>query len=92
MFNRKPQIITYKIETTKIQMPKEDECVIFQFPKDTPREVLEQFDRTIVEFQNQQRNFIVTTQELTFVKTTKGNLERYHDEDDKSRGHSEPAQ
>ena len=75
--------VHYEIKAAKIKMPKEGECIIFKFPKDTPKEILDEWDRRLTEFQNLNRSFITTTMEVTFFKNSKtGNMEVYNEESD----------
>jgi len=61
----------YEIKNYYLSMPKEDELLIFQFPKDTPIIILEEFERNLVEFQNQDRKFIVLDGNIKIIKTNK---------------------
>lgn len=78
------KIITHKIEAQTIQMPKDDEVVVFKFAPGTPRAVIQQFEQAIVEMQNSERKFITTNVEVSFIKTKKNKLEIYDGENTSS--------
>lgn len=67
--------VTYNIKATPIKMPEDDEVVLFQFPEDTPKEIVAHFDRLLVEFQNSNRKFITTDAKIEFAKTHKQSME-----------------
>lgn len=79
----KEQTITFEIVQTTIKRPKEDECVVFTFPENTPEDVMRQWDKLMVDFQNGHREFISTTLKVDMIKTKKGSL-RIKRENDKS--------
>jgi len=68
----KPQQITYEINASTLVMPKDDECIVLQFPKNTPKEVMQEFDKRLAEFQNGWISFIAVTVPIKFIKTKKG--------------------
>ena len=74
--------VTFKIKRYVVEMPKDGECVVFQFPKGTPMEVVREFDSRLVEFQNMNRKFITTDIELRMVRTKKGKMEVKEDGED----------
>ena len=80
--------IIYKIEYKKIEMPKDNECIIFKFPKETPQYVIKEFDDRLVEFQNMQRKFITTNLNIEFIRCKKKNLRggETYGESDKTSG------
>lgn len=88
LFKKKDQniYVHFKIETTPIEMPKDGECIIFKFPKDTPKEIIAEWDRRLVEFQNMDRKFITTTMEVTFFKNPKNGKLEVYDESNIDRG------
>lgn len=83
----------YTIKQTYLEMPKGGECIVFQFPNDTPEPLIKQFDRRIVEFQNGDRKFITTNLEMEIKKINKKDMKtKEDDENSKSNiveGHKE---
>ena len=78
--------IQFKIEYQEIKMPKTGECIIFKFPKGTPRSIIDQFDQRLVEFQNTERKFISTDMEIKIVKISKKDMEVEHANSDTVEG------
>lgn len=56
----------FEVKNTVLPMPKQGECIIFQFPEGTPIQVVDQFDQRLVEFQNSERKFITTNLKLEY--------------------------
>ncbi len=80
---------TFEIKKTIIEMPKEGECVIFQMPRGTPRDVIHAFEDRIVEFQNSDRRFITTEFKISFVKNKKKAFGGVKSESNIDEGHRE---
>lgn len=75
----KPQV--FEIKQFTIEKPKDDECIIFVFPEDAPKELINRFDALLVEFINSERPFITTNLKVDFRKVNKSQIQT---EDDKS--------
>uniref|UniRef100_A0A6M3JMI9 Uncharacterized protein n=1 Tax=viral metagenome TaxID=1070528 RepID=A0A6M3JMI9_9ZZZZ len=82
--NIKDESTVYKIERIHLAMPKDDECVIFKFPIETPREVISNFDNLLVEFQNSSRRFISTNLEIDLTISKKDKMQIEGDKNSKS--------
>lgn len=76
----------FEVRKIDFKMPADDECVLFSFPKGTPKGVMNEFDQRLIEFQNQQRNFVTTDLQVTVYKNKKQNMEV-----DTHEGESDPV-
>ncbi len=64
----------YVIVDKEIEMPGPGKCLIFQFPKHTPKSVIYEFDKRLIEFQNMERKFITTNMEVEIYAANKKQL------------------
>ena len=80
------------IEERRILMPKEGEIVLFNFPKDTPREIMQILDKRLVEADNLGYSYIIMSGvDLEVMKTKKKQIRRGKHGDDKIGRHKESA-